>query len=174
MKELLAGDRLKALSPIELLKLHSAAADELKSRGLIRSANNPVGDLAEGLFCRAFGWDMAPASMPASDAVDENGKRYQIKSRRLATRTSSRQLSAIRNLGGKGFDVLAAVLFNADYGVFRAALIPHDVVVMKSRHQDHTNSAIFILNDAIWDIRGVIDVTPRLRTACDAWHGSTP
>lgn len=28
-------------------------------RGVIRSANNPTGDLAEHLFCKAFGWKQA-------------------------------------------------------------------------------------------------------------------
>ena len=30
--------------------------DELRTRGITRSSNNPTGDLAEDLFCKAFGW----------------------------------------------------------------------------------------------------------------------
>jgi hypothetical protein len=38
---------------------------------------------------------------------------------------SSRQLGALRDLPAQGFDVLAAVLFQEDDRVLRAALIPH-------------------------------------------------
>jgi hypothetical protein len=47
---------LKDLTPPELLVMHAAVSEELRRRGVIRSSNNPVGGLAEHLFCRAFGW----------------------------------------------------------------------------------------------------------------------
>ena len=47
---------LPQLSSRELLALHANVADELRARGISRSANNPTGDLAEYLFCKAFNW----------------------------------------------------------------------------------------------------------------------
>jgi hypothetical protein len=35
--------------------MHAEVSDELRRRGVIRSWNNPIGDLAEHLFRRAFG-----------------------------------------------------------------------------------------------------------------------
>jgi hypothetical protein len=160
---------LAQLTPMELLSLHSSIGDELMHRKLVRSANNPAGDLAETLFCKTFGWTQAPASMPAADAIDANQVRIQIKSRRLTTSNGSRQLSAIRNLNRAGFDILAGVLFNKDYSIFRAALVPFARIQELSSHQNHTNSALFQLRDSVWDFSDVIDVTSQLRAFAVQW-----
>ena len=97
----------------ELLTMHAAIMEELRGRNVLRSANNPTGDLAEYLFCAAFGWQQAANSVKGYDALDGAGIRYQVKGRRIHQRNKSRQLSAIRDLDG--FDVLAVVLFDDDY-----------------------------------------------------------
>ena len=151
---------LKDQSIPELLALHAALLEELRERGVLRSENTPTGDLAEYLFCAAYGWKRYSNSEKALDATGEDGKRYQIKGRRL-TSNRSRQLSAIRDLDG--FDVLAAVLFDNVYRVVRAALIPVDVVRRHSIYTGHTNSFRFLLRDNVWDESEVIDATARLR-----------
>lgn len=154
---------LERLTPSELLALHARVADELRLRAITRSANNPTGDLAEYLFCKTFGWKQAGNSSANVDAVGSDGTRYQIKGRRVTKHNGSRQLSAIRELAGKHFDMLAGVLFADDYSVMRAALIPHHLVVSKSKFVAHTNSHKFLLRDDIWDTPGVIDVSAQLR-----------
>lgn len=148
-------------SVVDLLKLHSAVLTELRTRGIVRSANNPTGDLAEFLFCKAFGWMQASNSVKGYDATDAAGTRYQIKARRMHQLNTSRQLSAIRDLDG--FDVLAAVLFDADFNVVRGALIPRSVVRNGSKFTTHTNSNRFMLRDDVWNSSGVEDVTAILR-----------
>ena len=152
---------LKAQSICELLALHAALLEELRARGVLRSENNPTGDLAEYLFCSAYGWQRYSNSEKALDATGEDGTRYQIKGRRPTRRNQSRQLSAIRDLDG--FDVLAAVLFDELYRVERAALIPVGVVRLYSTFTAHTNSYRFLLRDEVWDADQVIDATTRLR-----------
>lgn len=115
---------LAGLSPSALLALHAQVADELRSRGITRSSNNPTGDLAEYLFCKSFGWTQSGNSNRSIDAVDSGGVRYQIKGRRITRFNNSRQLSAIRDLAGAHFDFLAGILFNEDYTVMKAAIIP--------------------------------------------------
>ncbi len=83
------------------------------------------------------------------DAVGPDGTRYQIKGRRMTRHNKSRQLSAIRNLGGSHFDVIAGVLFNEDYSVLRAALVPRSVVVDRAKFVEHTNSHKFLLRDDV-------------------------
>ncbi|MDD9816396.1 MAG: hypothetical protein OXU31_10605 [Gammaproteobacteria bacterium] len=153
----------KSLS--ELLAFHVAIKDELRKRDVLRSENSPTGDLAEYLFCKAFGWKHAPNSEKGLDATDDDGKRYQIKGLRLHRRKKSRQLSAIRSLDGgdAGFDTLAAVLFSHKYEVMRAALIPVKVVRCYAKYIKHTNSHKFLLQDKVWGMCGVIDVTENLR-----------
>ena len=154
-------DNLRDKTIAELLALQAAVIEELRARDVLRSANNPTGDLAEYLFCAAFGWAQEGNSKKALDATGDDGTRYQIKGRRIHRRNKSRQLSAIRDLDG--FDILAAVLFDDDYRVMRAALIPASVVRDHSTHVEHTNSHKFLLRDRIWDAPGVIDVTACLR-----------
>ena len=152
---------LKNKSIRSLLHLHADIMEELRCRGVVQSANNPTGDLAEFLFCRAFSWQQAPNSEKGFDAQDEHGKRYQIKSRRLHRRNTSRQLSAIRDL--EAFDILAAILFGDRYRVSRAALIPDEIVRERCKFVQRTNSYRFMLTDELWDDGRVRDVTAKLR-----------
>ncbi len=143
----------------ELLGLHVALLEALRERGVLRSENNVTAELADYLFCAAYGW-RRPSSETRFNAISEDDRRYRIKGRRLTIGNPSRQLSAIRD---HGFDVLAAVLFDDLYSVARAALIPVDIVRRRSTHVRHTNSDRFMLQDDVWIEPGVVDVTDRLR-----------
>lgn len=154
---------LTGLTPPQLLVLHSDVADELRRRGITRSSNNPTGDLAEYLFCKAFGWKQADNSQANVDALGADGTRYQIKGRRITRFNKSRQLSAIRDMAGSHFDFLAGVLFNEDYTVLRAALIPHSVALERATFVERTNSHRFLLRDEIWNAPDVQDVSAELR-----------
>jgi hypothetical protein len=155
---------LSTLTPRDLLALHAKVADELRTRGVTRSSNNPTGDLAEYLFCKAFGWKQAGNSNANIDAIGSDGIRYQIKGRRITRYNNSRQMSAIRDLGGAHFDFLAGVLFNEDYSVMRAALIPHAIALARASFVERTNSHRFLLRDDVWDVEGVRNVTRELQT----------
>jgi hypothetical protein len=147
----------------DLLSVHCKICDELRLRGITRSANNPTGDFAEYLFCKAFGWQQAGKSHSHIDALDSNGVRFQIKGRRLTRQNKSRQLSFLRNLDEQHFDFLAGVLFGEDFTIFKAALVPWAVALEKSVYVSHTNGYRFLLRDDIWLASGVRDVTAELR-----------
>jgi hypothetical protein len=148
----------------QLLETYGQVLDELRHRGVVRTANSPGGDYAELLFSRAFDWTLASNSATGWDAEDRLG-RYQIKSRRLTQYNGSRQLSALRNLPDRHFDWLAGVLFHADYTVYRAALIPYELVEPRCRFSTHTKAWLFFLDDAVWSLPGVRDVTSELSDA---------
>jgi hypothetical protein len=152
----------------QLLEMYGQIMEELKHRGVVRTTNAPGGDYAELLFSRAFGWKLAGNSASGHDAIDDGGTRYQIKSRRLSRPNTSRQLSALRKLPERHFDYLAGVLFQPDYSVLRAAIIPHDQVVSRSRYTDHTKSWTFFLDDQLWSVPGVRDVTKEIAAAAAA------
>src|SRR5258708_5006629 len=107
--------------------------------------------------------------MRDADATDAAPVRYQIKRRRLTTHNNSRQLGALRDLSAQGFDVLAAVLFQEDYRVLKAALIPHARIGDLAKRVERTNSWRFLLRDAIWSVPDVRDATHDLRKAEAAW-----
>jgi hypothetical protein len=162
----LANLIMSDLTPPDLLALHANVADELRSRDILRSSNNPTGDLAEYMFCQAFpDWYRADNSHAHIDAIGSDGKRYQIKGCRITRHSKSRQMSAIRDLDGAHFDYLAGLLFAEDYSVLRAAIIPHSVVVQNSKYGTHTNSHRFLLRDEIWSAPNVLDVTLELQKA---------
>src|SRR5260370_4482618 len=135
---------LAELSPPELLALHAKLADELRTRGITRSSNNPTGDLAEYIFCKAFGWKQAGNSNANIDAIGTDGIRYQIKGRRITRYNNSRQLSAIRDLDGAHFAFLAGVLFNEDYSVMLPALIPHPIPLSRASFVERPNPHKFL------------------------------
>ena len=62
-------------------------------------------------------------------------------------------------MAGSHFDFIAGVLFNEDFTVMRAALIPHATALERSTYVAHTNSHRFLLRDSIWEANGVRDVT---------------
>ena len=155
---------VSSLSTRDLLTLHARIENLLRERKITRSSNNPAGDLAEKLFEKAFGWTLTGNSHKHTDAIGPDGSRYQIKARRMTKYNSSRQLSAIRDLRGANFDFLACVLFEENYGVLRAAIIPYSTVVEHSQFVAHTNSFKFFLREGVWEIPGVRDETANLRS----------
>jgi hypothetical protein len=156
---------LRSIPAAEKLKLYAALSAEMVRCGLTRTQNNPVGDVAETLFCRALGLNKNDnKASPHVDAIGCNDDlRYQIKGRRLVGSNGARQLSALRDLDGDHFDFLGAVLFNEDFTVRRAAVIPVAVVRNLSRPDEHTRSGRFMRTDAVWDRPQVWDVTDKLR-----------
>ncbi|QFT74873.1 hypothetical protein [Ruegeria sp. THAF33] len=150
--------------PSELLSLYADILAELRRQGILRTGNNPAGDWAEFLFREAFGWKLAPNSEKGYDATDATGIRYQIKSRRIYQRNTSRELSAIKSLND--FDVLAGVLFDEQYRVIRAAMAPVSVVEEIGKPDDKKGYRFF-LRDDIWKHSDVEDVTSALRKAAN-------
>ena len=147
----------------ELFDMYTAIGDELRQRGIMRTSNNLVGDLAEFIFSRAMGWTLERNSKEAVDAVDALGTRYQIKGRRLTPQNSSRQLGALRKLDTDNFDMLAAILFNPDYSVQRAILLPCKQVVAHATYIDEHKLWKFMLTDDKWQLPEAQDVTEQLR-----------
>lgn len=151
-------------STTTLLVLYGELLDELRDRGIARTGNGPIGDYAERLFAQAFGWTLAGNATAGHDA-EGDGVNYQIKARRLARPNSSRQLGVLRDLPSRHFDVLAAVLFDARFGIQRAALIPFEVVTERATWTRHVNGYRFMLTDQVWSLPDVRDVTSSLADA---------
>lgn len=156
---------IDSLSDRRLLALYSDVMEELRGRGLVRSSNGPGADYAEGLIPKAFRLKLNVASTAGHDGVDSRGFRYEVKCRRLTEHNESRQLSAIRGLEKRHFDYPAGVLFNHDFSVFCAALIPYRVVKKHADFVERTNSWRFLLRDSVWDLAGVKDITAKVRKA---------
>lgn len=157
-----AEQDLSSLSDIALLSLHSKILSLLHARGVLRTKNNPVGDYAEWRVANAFGMTLLPNSAAGADALDKDGKRVQIKARRVTPENPSRQLSVLRNYEQQDFDYLIAVIFNEQYAVTDAWQIPHAVIEKYVPHRDHVNGRVIILKGKILLDDAVTNVTSRL------------
>src|SRR5690242_5812454 len=103
---------VESLSTEELFQYFVLILDELRSRKIIRTSNNPIADYAEWLVANKLNLKLAINSQPGFDAVGDDGIRYQVKCRRLTTQNKSKQLSVIRNLEANKFDYLIGGLFH--------------------------------------------------------------
>ena len=151
----------------QLIGAYCLLMSALKDRGIVRSANNPVADYTETLVCKALGLTQETSQSQAGyDAIEPaSGRRYQIKGRRLTAHNTSTQLSALRNLHERPFDLLAAVAYDQNMDVLYAALIPVDVAIELSRYTAHTNSHILMFRRSLLDDQRVTDITDALRLA---------
>lgn len=154
--------KIENLSSLELLQLHSSIIEELKKRGVVRTKNNPVGDYTEWLVARSLNLELANNSAAGFDAIDTNGTKIQIKGRRITPDNKSRQLSAIRNLELKDFDQLAAIIFDENYRILDAVLMPHEVIADYASYRSHTNAYILHLRGKILSDPRVQDIKPVL------------
>ncbi len=75
--------QLEALPTRALLFLFADVMEELRRRDVVRSSNNPVADYTEWLVARSLSLKLRPGSSTGFDAEDKDGKRYEIKGRRL-------------------------------------------------------------------------------------------
>ena len=154
---------LAALHSHELLRLYGDLLKELTRRGIVRSTNNPVAGVAEYLVVNALNLKRVPQSTKGYNATDHKNQKYEIKSRRLTQNNPSRMLGAMRECELGHFDFLAGVLFNEDFSLYKACLIPHKVVLAESRFREHVNAHILELDDELWHRPGVTDITADLR-----------
>lgn len=154
---------LSSFSIRDLLQLNAGIGDELRAREICRTSNSPVGDVAEFLFHRTFGWTLETNSKAGFDAVCPKLGKIQIKSRRVSVHNPSRQAGDIRNLDKRLFDYLAGVVFDHAYNVHVAMLIPHNLVVELATAIHHTRSSRIYLRDDLLSVSGVRDLTVEVR-----------
>lgn len=150
---------LASLTDADVLKKYAEVMQEIKRRGLSKGMNNPIADYAELLVATALKAERMPQSNTGFDLKGLGDIRYEVKARRLASPKGSRQLSAIRNLKDRHFDFLVGVLFNQDFTVYRAAIVPWEIVRDKATFKPHTNGWNFHLRDDVWGLPGVKNLT---------------
>ncbi|MDP7105098.1 MAG: hypothetical protein QGH54_15735 [SAR202 cluster bacterium] len=147
------------LSANELLQTFAAILEELPTRDISRSSNNPAADYTEWLVCSKLRLRRQPNSNAGFDAISEDGTKFEIKARRMTPHNSSVQLSAIRNLEAKHFDYLVGVVYEVDFSIPYAAKVPHAVIEPNSTYSEHANSHIFHLSPKILGLSAVDDIT---------------
>lgn len=131
----------------ELLGTYAAILAELRMRGLVRTNNAPIGDLAEYACAIVYDGVLAPNSEKSHDLVAADGRRVQVKVRnmRVDTRPSS-VFSVIRSFD---FDVCVFVLIDTESQRVRGAYEwAAEEVRAHSVHREHTNGATIRVSQA--------------------------
>lgn len=154
---------MKNLPTDELLRNFGAILGELRRRGICRTENLPTGDFAEHLACRALDLEQAPKSAKGFDAVASDGRRYQIKGRRITEWNPSTQLSAIRDLPEEPFDFLIAILFDQEFQITGAYQFTLAACQESARSVARTNSYIVFANAGLIGHPDTVDLTAAVR-----------
>lgn len=147
----------------ELLAGYAATLDELNARGIVRTRNPPLGDLAETLALRTYGGTLAANSFHSWDLTTDDGTTVQVKARLLdRADKSSQTFSAFRSFT---FDAALFLLFDAaNYDLVWARQLTADEAAALGRRVEHTNSTAI----PIRRVASVgLDVTERVAAAYD-------
>jgi hypothetical protein len=127
---------LTALSNRELLDTWAGSLEELYARGVVRTYNNPVGDIAEAIVARHSGGVRGSFVQAAWD-VAVGDELLQVKACRRATPTTKIGFSPVRHR--EGYTALILVVFTADLRVEQAWRVPRSAVNELGNWNAHVN-----------------------------------
>jgi hypothetical protein len=96
----------------DLLRDWAAVMRELRRRNVIRTNNNPVGDIAEAIVHGHFGGERASFSGPGWDVRTPDGERIQVKAIRTTSTTKRKNLSPIRD---RDYDSVVVIIFDEEF-----------------------------------------------------------
>jgi hypothetical protein len=158
------AEGLRALSVGQLLTLNRGALKEPQRRGVLRTANAPLGDYAEYIVRTWSRGELAPNAEKSWDVRGADGRRLQVKARVVVDppRRGDRQLSIIRSFD---FDALIAILFDDDLHVWRAVSLPPSAVQRLAWFQEYVNGHRLLVTDRVIADPEAEDLTNELRAA---------
>lgn len=128
----------------ELLAEWASVMRELKRRGVIRTNNNPVGDIAEAIVAAHVGGQRGSFSQRGWDVLTPEGERIQVKAMRQTGRR--RNLSPIRD---SDYDSVIVVVFDEDFQITEGLKVSREVVEDLFDHRAYVNGRIIVLTQAL-------------------------
>lgn len=142
------------------LGLESEIVAELRRRGLVRTHNKPLGDIAEQIVWRARGGTLSPNSAKSHDVTTPDGQRIQVKAMGVRAAGNGAKFSPFRS-----FDFHTAVFLVFAAPSFELALareVPAADIRALARYSEHTNGS----QPTLSKIRAAgVDVTDEMRAA---------
>lgn len=145
-------------SVLDLLRTQSETLDQLKSLGVIRTDNAPVGDYAEWLISRFYEGELLPRSSKGVDVLTSDGRKIQVKARTTdRSMKKALQSSAIRDWD---FTEMVVILFDRlDYSIIQASLVPIRTVQELVKYSKHDNKSFISDLRKLQNHPGVQDIT---------------
>ncbi len=120
---------------------------QLRDRGIIRTSNNPVGDIAEAIVAEHFGGMRAPYGQKNWDVMADGGERIEVKGIRQLHGGSRR--SNVSPIRGAEYDSVVIVLLDDDFKVTEGLHIPRAVVEELFGHNDHVNGVVIKVSNTL-------------------------
>lgn len=112
----------------ELITNYIKSRDALKEAGILRTDRNLQGDYAEWIVAKKLNLTLSESTIQKGyDAVDSDGKTYQVKSR-MVYATDQQTSFDFTSLDHK-FDYLIAVFFSKDLDVIKIIKVPYEAVL---------------------------------------------
>lgn len=119
---------------------------ELRERDVIRTNNNPVGDIAEALVHAHYGGERASFVQAGWDVMTLDGEHIQVKAVRTTPTNMRTNLSPIRD---SDYDSVVVVIFDEDFRVTEGLKFPRAVVEERFEPTVHVNGRIVRLTKAL-------------------------
>lgn len=149
----------------DLLRDWAAVMRELRKRDVIRTNNNPVGDIAEAIVHGHFGGERGSFAQAGWDVKTPDGERIQVKAARNTPTNQRTNLSPIRD---REYDSVVAVLFDEDFQVTDALKLTREVAEELAAYKPHINGHVLYINRLLADPRvehvDMADAYTRLNT----------
>jgi hypothetical protein len=136
------GIELADLSVRELLALWAGSLRELRRRGVVRTFNSPVGDIAEELVALHYDGERGTFSQKTWD-VRVGTELLQVKALRRNEGGKRSNLSPVRS--DDGYDAVIVVVFTEDLRLEKAVRIPREVVNELFGRRPYVNGRIIRL-----------------------------
>lgn len=131
---------------MQLLADWAAVMRELRRRDVIRTNNNPVGDIAEAIVHAHYGGVRAGFSQAGWDVMTAAGERIQVKAMRTTPTSKRRNLSPIRD---RDYDSVVIVVFDEDFQVTEGLKLTRDVVEELFAHRPYVNGRIITVTSRL-------------------------
>ncbi len=139
---------------------------ELRKRDVVRTNNNPVGDIAEAIVAAHYSAERGSFSQAGWDVKTPDGERIQVKAMRTTETTKRRNLSPIRDAD---YDVVVIVIFDEDFRVSEGMRLSRQVVEELFEHKAYVNGRVITVTKPLREHPGVTTVD--LSDAADRLHG---
>ena len=130
---------LTALAVPDLLGLEAQIVSYLRDRGLVRSNNKPLGDIAEQIVFQARGGTLEPNSTKSHDVTTPSGARIQVKAMGARSAGTGEKFSPFRSFE---FDTAIFLVFAPlTFELTLAREVGAAEVQAVSRYSKHTNGS---------------------------------
>jgi len=159
---------LSEMSSRALLQTYANILTELIERGVTRSRNAPVGDIAEYLVRIAYDGKLAPPSEKSWDVTAGDGRKVQVKCRLVVLSAKrTQQYSPFRSWD---FDVCVFITFEAfSYDILQALEVPSSTIKNVAAAVPHVGATAARVHTKtpFLSLAGTVDVTQRLQAVME-------